>query len=686
MRKTMMPGLSRITGLGRWINLMLGGRSGRFRPGFDATRLTHLDGRLEVARDNNGVAHLYANEEADLYIALGYLQATERGFHLDFLRHLARGTLSEWRLGDRMMGVHFPEVLGLLPGLSLADIDQFVRPLGFVEEARRDLAKMDARAQGCLAGFAQGVNDAWRAGDCCPEQLLLAPVAPWLPEDCLLAARAYAFVLALQPLENKLLFASVRAEEGDALTRLLYPDGSWAQAQDIPTVSGPPFVPLPMGGNGWAVEGSHTQSGKPLLAIDPHAPLLPAPTFWHHVHLHCPGYDVQGGMYPGFPVFGFGHSARLAWGITTGFRDAWDGLHYRDCDHAAHFEGHLALMAAQSHADILQALEKINAGPFDFNIVYAHHEGPVSPPIPGGADYRQRRIEFLLQASNQHTLASMQAIQSDIGSDFANPLREVLCDMLSPYASATPLMRDSLQALRGWAGVFDVNAVGASLFSLLRQSLPAIVFGKLLGEASANRYARSPSAIPRLDQMLLNQTDGLRVLLEEKTGFPLSHWVGVAFERTVQRLTTHYGDSVPRWRWGRVQRLRIATALGDILPGATPFVALDAEFPGETNTIGAAVSIPAGEGGLRVIVGPSSRFICDLANPTEAWFAHSSGPSADPETPYFRTLSEAWSQFGYFKSALWPADAVPNVIERVIVRGTDLKEFSLSHKESFSDK
>ena len=48
------------------------------------------------------------------------------------------------------------------------------------------------------------------------------------------------------------------------------------------------------------------------------------PTFWQHVHLEGPSYRVQGGVFPGCPVFGFGHNGALAWGCTTGFRDAYD--------------------------------------------------------------------------------------------------------------------------------------------------------------------------------------------------------------------------------------------------------------------------------------------------------------------------------------------------------------------------
>lgn len=799
MNKNSLGGLKKIAGMGRWLNLLLGGKSTRFRPLFDATKLSHLEGRLEVVRDRNGVAHVYADHESDLYVALGYMQASERGLHLDVLRHAAQGRLSEW-----VAGIRFPASLGFLAGFSLVDIDRFVRPLGFVEEARRDMDRMSPRVRRCLEAYAQGVNDAWNAGLCSPEQLVLAGTSPWTPEDSLLAARCCALVIAFLPLDNELVFEQVRAEAGDEIARLLYPEAPWAQMPDghagvAPDVA-PPLDPLPMGSNNWAVSGTRTATGKPLLANDPHVPLLPAPTFWNHVHLVCPLYNVQGGMYPGFPAFGFGHNAHVAWGITTAFRDAWDlsrierlpgapsfyrsaggvgeitrhgeplrsrfaragviewercahgiiypdwkhrdgadlALRYVDCNHAAHMAGHLDLMAVQTPEEFDAALALINEGPFDFNVVHAHKDGRIGWNVVGQlprrkgdglfvrnaqdeasrwegyrpfaenpscrdpvcgfvasansvtdeaqhavlgtavhceVEYRQRRIEARLAASTQHTLADMQAMQADVDSDFARPLRDALCRLLAAYRQGTPLMRTALQTMEVWDGVFDVESVGATLFSLLRRRLPGIVFAHFLGEASLRRFAHGQRATPRLDRWLLDASDPLHALLIARSGFPLSHWAGVAFERTVDSLSRHLGEGVSRWRWGRVQKVKIATLLADVLPGATPFVALEAAFPGETNTLSPAVSTRTGDFGLRVVNGASSRFICDLSHPNEAWFAHSSGPSGDPETPYFHTLSEGWAQFRWFKSALWSADEVPHVIERVIVRGSDLPEF-----------
>jgi penicillin amidase len=77
-----------------------------------------------------------------------------------------------------------------------------------------------------------------------------------------------------------------------------------------------------IGSNAWAVAGSRTASGRPLLANDPH--LAPAmPSVWYQVGLHCTHrsarcpYDVAGFSFSGLPGVIIGHNDRIGWGFTN---------------------------------------------------------------------------------------------------------------------------------------------------------------------------------------------------------------------------------------------------------------------------------------------------------------------------------------------------------------------------------
>jgi len=75
--------------------------------------------------------------------------------------------------------------------------------------------------------------------------------------------------------------------------------------------------------NNWVVSGSHTVTGKPLLANDPH--LRPtAPSIWHLVHLSAPGVRVAGVATAGLPGVIIGHNDRIAWGFTNVGPDVQD--------------------------------------------------------------------------------------------------------------------------------------------------------------------------------------------------------------------------------------------------------------------------------------------------------------------------------------------------------------------------
>ncbi|MBL0888437.1 penicillin acylase family protein [Myceligenerans indicum] len=83
------------------------------------------------------------------------------------------------------------------------------------------------------------------------------------------------------------------------------------------------------GSNSWAVSGQYTESGKPLLANDPHLSLQ-APGIWHQIGLHCTTvtdacpFDTAGFGFAGFPGVIIGHNADLAWGLTNMGADVTD--------------------------------------------------------------------------------------------------------------------------------------------------------------------------------------------------------------------------------------------------------------------------------------------------------------------------------------------------------------------------
>jgi penicillin amidase len=80
---------------------------------------------------------------------------------------------------------------------------------------------------------------------------------------------------------------------------------------------------LGLGSNNWVVSGAHTQSGKPLLANDPHLDHS-VPSVWYMIHLKAPGLNVSGVSLPGLPRVVIGHNEKIAWGMTNTGPDVQD--------------------------------------------------------------------------------------------------------------------------------------------------------------------------------------------------------------------------------------------------------------------------------------------------------------------------------------------------------------------------
>ena len=99
-------------------------------------------------------------------------------------------------------------------------------------------------------------------------------------------------------------------------------------SRHVPAPTAPEGLPiLPRGGhpgsNSWAVSGTRSATGKPLLANDPHLGLT-APSVWYFAHLSWPEREIVGATFPGMPVVVLGHNGRVAWGFTNTGADTQD--------------------------------------------------------------------------------------------------------------------------------------------------------------------------------------------------------------------------------------------------------------------------------------------------------------------------------------------------------------------------
>jgi penicillin amidase len=97
-----------------------------------------------------------------------------------------------------------------------------------------------------------------------------------------------------------------------------------------------------VGSNNWVVAGTHTASGKPLLANDMHLTLR-EPDTWYIADLYArgdrgaPGFHAAGVTLPGMPLIIAGHNEHVAWGFTALYGDVQD-LYIEKLDGKGNFE------------------------------------------------------------------------------------------------------------------------------------------------------------------------------------------------------------------------------------------------------------------------------------------------------------------------------------------------------------
>jgi penicillin G amidase len=75
--------------------------------------------------------------------------------------------------------------------------------------------------------------------------------------------------------------------------------------------------------NAWVIDSSQSQTGKPILANDPHLNFQ-SPIIWYFAGIDTPTLKIFGATVPGVPLHMLGHNHKVGWGITTPESDTSD--------------------------------------------------------------------------------------------------------------------------------------------------------------------------------------------------------------------------------------------------------------------------------------------------------------------------------------------------------------------------
>jgi penicillin G amidase len=283
-------------------------------------RVPGLRGPVEVIRDRWGVPHITASDLRDLFLAQGFVQASERLFQIEFMFRLGTGRLSE-----------------LFSEFTLP-MDRFIRTVGWNRAGRNQAERWDDRSAELTRAFGDGIRAWAELMPGAPVEYQVLDAQPSIPdpeEDAAVGASAAVFMAwgLSRNWDHELLRAEIAERLGVDAMRALFPDldteaaaveaGQAGGLDRMALLRNAILPPAGQGSNNWVVDGSRTATGMPLLANDPHL-AVSVPSIWFECHLTGPGIDVAGVALPFSPGILIGHNDRIAWGFTNSEGDVQD--------------------------------------------------------------------------------------------------------------------------------------------------------------------------------------------------------------------------------------------------------------------------------------------------------------------------------------------------------------------------
>lgn len=311
--------------------------------------LNLLQDKVEVIRDENGINHIYAQNEHDLFFSQGYLAAKDRLFQFEIWRRRATGTTAEI-FGSREL-----------------ERDKGARLFQFRGDKKSELSHYHPRGEAIVDAFVAGINshilEVLDNPELLPVEFQLLGILPgfWTWEVVISRHQGllqnvqdelrYSRVVSLigeekaknlfyfhpqepdleipESIPHELIFKDILApynafraglifhpediKSEKKADLLAFQEGKVAYKQEL--LETLDFEKFSIGSNNWIVSGKYTESGFPYMANDPHR-VHAIPSLRYMVHLHAPGWNVVGGGEPVIPGVSIGHNEYGAWGLT----------------------------------------------------------------------------------------------------------------------------------------------------------------------------------------------------------------------------------------------------------------------------------------------------------------------------------------------------------------------------------
>jgi penicillin amidase len=278
-------------------------------------KIKGLHEKVDVIFDEYGIPHIYAQNEHDAYLALGYVHAHDRIFQMEMLRRVTNGRLSE------------------ILGESMVNVDKTLITLGIDAMGKRcEKEFFEGKTgdyQDATMAYLKGLNGFIDAGKL-PVEFIMLGIKPkhFSPADvyATIGYMAFGFTAALkeEPFASEIFnklgndylldfeldsLSNMQLQHKDSISELYY-HSIWMARDEVEYK-----LPIPYwhGSNNWAISSEKSKSGKVLLGNDTHIK-YGQPAVWFEAYIEYPGHQMYGYFLAGVPFPIIGHNQDYGWG------------------------------------------------------------------------------------------------------------------------------------------------------------------------------------------------------------------------------------------------------------------------------------------------------------------------------------------------------------------------------------
>ena len=272
-----------------------------------------LEAPVSIRWDRHQIPMIEAQTDGDAAFALGMVQAHLRLGQITLAKHLTQGRVAE------------------LAGPIAIDFDRAIRTIDLGRATPDIYEKLPTDTREWLDRFVAGLNSYQMRMSDLPHEFRVFGIEepePFTATDILTIGRLAGVDVNWLGWVN-LLEQRSRADwpevwdriQSTGLTSIAADGSAFARTPDQAGLAHELLVAAlrdnaKIGSNSMVIDGSHTASGKPMIASDPHLGLR-LPNLWLLAGVKSPSMQVVGMMPAGLPIFGLGRNPEAAWGGTN---------------------------------------------------------------------------------------------------------------------------------------------------------------------------------------------------------------------------------------------------------------------------------------------------------------------------------------------------------------------------------